>query len=278
VPVNDQVAIYVAVNWLAVFCYVLATVANAGGVLFRKESLERRSYWAAWLGLGVHTAAIAYWWRMVGHGPYMAPSEVLSSDAWITMVVFLVFMRFFPRIRPASVVVLPAVFLMIALANFYNPGIRSLPPTFGSIWLVLHISFYKISLGTLIIALAFSIFFLLQNRPAPSAWMLRLPDLDSIDLYAYRFAGFGFIFWTIGMLAGSIWAYRSWGRYWGWDPVETWSLITWVIFGIYLHLRRFFRMNGGKAALFFIFGFLTALVALFVTSHMGTSIHGEYFQ
>ncbi len=277
-PVNDQVAIYVAVNWLAVFCYVLATVANAGGVLFRKESLERRSYWAAWLGLGVHTAAIAYWWRMVGHGPYMAPSEVLSSDAWITMVVFLVFMRFFPRIRPASVVVLPAVFLMIALANFYNPGIRSLPPTFGSIWLVLHISFYKISLGTLIIALAFSIFFLLKNRPAPSAWMLRLPDLDSIDLYAYRFAGFGFIFWTIGMLAGSIWAYRSWGRYWGWDPVETWSLITWVIFGIYLHLRRFFRMNGGKAALFFIFGFLTALVALFVTSHMGTSIHGEYFQ
>ena len=277
-PVNDQVAIYVAVNWLAVFCYVLATVANAGGVLFRKESLERRSYLAAWLGLGVHTAAIAYWWRMVGHGPYMAPSEVLSSDAWITMVVFLVFMRFFPRIRPASVVVLPAVFLMIALANFYNPGIRSLPPTFGSIWLVLHISFYKISLGTLIIALAFSIFFLLKNRPAPSAWMLRLPDLDSIDLYAYRFAGFGFIFWTIGMLAGSIWAYRSWGRYWGWDPVETWSLITWIIFGIYLHLRRFFRMNGGKAALFFIFGFLTALVALFVTSHMGTSIHGEYFQ
>ena len=277
-PVNDQVAIYVAVNWLAVFCYVLATVANAGGVLFRKESLERRSYLAAWLGLGVHTAAIAYWWRMVGHGPYMAPSEVLSSDAWITMVVFLVFMRFFPRIRPASVVVLPAVFLMIALANFYNPGIRSLPPTFGSIWLVLHISFYKISLGTLIIALAFSIFFLLKNRPAPSAWMLRLPDLDSIDLYAYRFAGFGFIFWTIGMLAGSIWAYRSWGRYWGWDPVETWSLITWIIFGIYLHLRRFFRMNGGKAAIFFIFGFLTALVALFVTSHMGTSIHGEYFQ
>ena len=123
-PVNDQVAIYVAVNWLAVFCYVLATVANAGGVLFREESLERRSYLAAWLGLGVHTAAIAYWWRMVGHGPYMAPSEVLSSDAWITMVVFLVFMRFFPRIRPASVVVLPAVFLMIALANFYNPGIR----------------------------------------------------------------------------------------------------------------------------------------------------------
>lgn len=275
---NDQVAIYVAVNWLAVFCYVLATVANTGGVLFRKEVLERHSYLPVWFGLAVHTAAIAYWWRIVGHGPYMAPSEVLSSDAWITMVVFLVFMRFFPRIRPASVVVLPAVFLMIALANFYNPGIRSLPPTFGSIWLVLHISFYKISLGTLIIALAFSIFFLLKNRSVPSAWILRLPDLDSIDLYAYRFAGFGFIFWTIGMLAGSIWAYRSWGRYWGWDPVETWSLITWIIFGIYLHLRRFFRMNGGKAALFFIFGFLTALVALFVTSHMGTSIHGEYFQ
>ena len=274
----NDVAIYVAINWLAVFCYVIATVTNVSGVIFRKDVLERRSYWVAIVGLAVHSLAIAYWWRIVGHGPYMAPSEVLSSDAWITMVVFLVFMRLYPRIRPASVVVLPAVFLMIALANFYTPGIRSLPPTFGGIWLVLHIGFYKISLGTLVIALAFSLFFLLKDRTAPAAWMQRLPETESIDLYAYRFAGFGFIFWTIGMLAGSIWAYRSWGRYWGWDPVETWSLITWVIFGMYLHLRRFFRMSGTGAALFFILGFVLALVSLFVTSHMGTSIHGEYFQ
>jgi ABC-type transport system involved in cytochrome c biogenesis permease subunit len=275
---NKQVALYIGLNWLAVFCYVVATVANASGVIFRKDIVEQRSYWPVWLGLTVHSLAIAYWWRIVGHGPYMAPSEVLSSDAWVTMVMFLVFLRIYPRIKPTSVVVFPAVFLMIALATMYNPGIRSLPPTFSSIWLVFHISFYKIALGTLIIALAFSIFLLLKNRPAPSSWLLRLPELDMLDIYAYRFTGFGFIFWAIGMLAGSIWAYRSWGRYWGWDPVETWSLITWLFLGIYLHLRRFFRWNGNRAAWLLIACFAISLVSIFVTSHMGSSIHAEYFK
>jgi len=275
---DKQVAIYVGLNWLAVVCYVAATIANVSGVLFRKEIVEQRSYWPAWAGLAIHSAAIVHWWRIVGHGPYMAPSEVLSSDAWITMVVFLVFLRFFKRIRPASVIVFPAVFLLVALSNFYNPGIRSLPPTFASIWLILHISFYKIALGTLVISLAFSIFLLLKQRPSPSAWLQRLPDLDGIDTYAYRFAGFGFIFWAIGMLAGSIWAYKSWGRYWGWDPVETWSLITWLLFGTNLQLRRFLRWGGSNAAWFFIFCFIISLVAKFITSHMGSSIHAEYFK
>lgn len=274
---DKTIAVIVVLNWIAVLSYVLATVANVYGVLFKNDVVERRSYWAAGTGMVVHSAAILYWWRIVGHGPYMAPSEVLSSDAWIAICVYFVFSRIYPRIRPTSIIVFPAAFLMLALANFYNPGIRSLPPTFGGIWLVFHIAFYKIALGTLIIAFAFSIFFLLKGR-SHAPWLMRLPEPASIDLYAYRFAGFGFIFWAIAMLAGSIWAYKSWGRFWGWDPVETWSLITWLFFGIYLHLRRFFRWNGERAAWFFVFCFIMSLVSLFVTSHMGSSIHAEYFK
>ncbi|CAG0986988.1 Cytochrome c biogenesis protein CcsA [Geobacteraceae bacterium] len=275
---DKTVATYVILNWTTVFFYVLGTTVNVYGTLFRKEKPERFSYWITSVGLACHSASLLFWWRVVGHGPYMAPSEVLSADAWITLCMFLLFMRFYPRIKPASIVVFPVVFLMVGLATMSSPGIRTLPPTFGGVWLVFHIAFYKIALGTLVIALAFSIFYLLKDRPAPAAWLQRLPDLPNIDLFAYRFAGFGFIFWAIGMLAGSIWAYKSWGRYWGWDPVETWSLMTWLIFGFYLHLRRFFRMNGRRASWFFIFGFLIALVAQFLTSHMGTSIHAEYFR
>lgn len=275
---DKTVAAYVVLNWVAVFFYVVATVANVYGVLFKNEKTERGSYWPAGVGLLVHSAAILFWWRVVGHGPYMAPSEVLSSDAWITIVIFFLFLRIYPRIKPSSIIAFPATFLMLALANMYNPGIRSLPPTFGSVWLVFHIAFYKISLATLIIALAFSIFYLRKSRPKPAPWLLRLPDLEVIDIYAYRFAGFGFIFWGIAMLAGSIWAYKSWGRYWGWDPVETWALITWLIFGVYLHLRRFFRWSGTKAAWLFVFCFVVSLVSVFLTSHMGSSIHAEYFK
>jgi ABC-type transport system involved in cytochrome c biogenesis permease subunit len=155
--------------------------------------------------------------------------------------------------------------------------VRSLPPTFATVWLVFHISFYKIALATLLIALAFSVFLLARGWSA-AEWLARLPEPDKLDLYAYRFTGFGFVFWGIAMLAGSIWAYNSWGRYWGWDPVETWSLITWLLFGIYLHLRRFFRFGGRTAAWFLIFCVGVSLVALFVTSHMGSSIHAEYFR
>ncbi len=274
---NQPVAIYTGLMWVAVIFYVLATILNVYGVLFRNDRMERMSFIPLCVGLLIHTGVIVYWWRLVGHGPYMAPSEVLASDSWMVLVLYLVFVRIYPKIRPAGIVALPAAFLLLALGQFYNPGIRTLPTTFRSIWLVIHIGLYKVSLATLIIALAFSVFLLLRRRSS-APWLLRLPDPKTMDVYAYRFAGFGFIFWTIGMLAGSVWAYQSWGRFWGWDPVETWSLVTWVLFGIYLHLRRFFRWTGAPAAWFFILCFIVSLVSLFVTSHMGTSIHAEYFK
>jgi len=275
--VADPTVAYVAMTWIAAGCYALGTLANVYGVLFQSERMERSSYWPVWLGMLVHAGAMLFWWRVVGHGPYMAPSEVLSSDAWMALAVFFVFRSFFPRIQPASILVFPLAMLMLALGVFFNPGVRSLPPSFASVWLVFHVTFYKIALGTLIIALAFSVFFLTRERSS-AAWLARLPDQERLDLQAYRFTGFGFVFWGIAMLAGSIWAYNSWGRYWGWDPVETWSLITWLLFGIYLHLRRFFRWSGRRAAWLLILCFLVSLMSLFVASHLGSSIHAEYFR
>ncbi|MBI4689589.1 MAG: cytochrome c biogenesis protein CcsA [Nitrospirae bacterium] len=273
----EPFVIYISLTWAAVFFYVLATTANVYGIIFKRDRVEKLSYILCVIGLAIHSIVILYWWYIVGHGPYMAPSEVFSSDSWIVLVLFLIFNRLYPKIKPTSIFVFPSTFLLLALGLFYNPGIRTLPPTFASIWLVFHIAFYKIALATVVIAVAFSVFFILKKR-MESAWLQRLPVVDIIDMYAYRFAGFGFIFWAIAMLAGSIWAYQSWGRFWGWDPVETWSLITWIIFGIYLHLRRFFGWQGEKAAWFYIVCFVLSLVSVFYTSHLSTSIHAEYFK
>jgi cytochrome c-type biogenesis protein CcsB len=269
--------LYIAANWAVVIVYVLATIANVAGVLFNSVRLERISYGVACVGLALHSLVIAYWWSVVGHGPYMAPNEVLSSDAWVLMVCFLIFLKAYPRIKPASIVAFPSAFLLLALSMFYNPGIRTLPATFRSVWLIIHIGLYKISLATLVIGCALAIFYLLKER-SDSGWRMRLPALETLDIYSYRFAGFGFIFWTIGMLAGSIWAYQSWGRFWGWDPTETWSLITCLIFGVYLHLRRFFNWRGSRAAWFFIACFIISLVSLFVMATLSSSIHAEYFK
>ncbi|MDH5525114.1 MAG: cytochrome c biogenesis protein CcsA [Desulfobulbaceae bacterium] len=274
---DNHLVILTGLHWLAVIFYVAATIGNTWGIIFNKEKTEQISYRFIALGLLVHGAAILLWWHMVGHGPYMARYEVLSSISWMLLVIFLISCRYFPGLRPASILVFPSAFLMIALAVFFSPQTKTLPSTFRSIWLVLHVTFYKIALSTLVIALVFSIFYFLKRR-ASFHWLARLPELEQIDLFAYRFAGFGFVFWAIAMLAGSIWAYNSWGRFWGWDPIETWALITWAGFGIYLHIRRFFGWQGERAAWLFIICFLISLVSMFFVPLVDSTVHSEYFR
>lgn len=273
----DPLVIDTGLHWIAVVLYIIATVINCYGLVFHRQKAERASYRVAVAGLCVHGAALLYRWIVSGHGPYIVKYEILSSDAWLVLFLFLIFQRMYPKIRFASLVVFPATFLLIGIGLFLNPASRKLPPSLRSIWLVFHVAFYKIALATLVIALAISIFFIIKKRKDP-ARLKMLPPLSDLDVYAHRFAGFGFIFWAIAMLSGSIWAYQSWGRFWGWDPIETWSLITWLGFGLYLHLRRFFGWNGERAALLFMACFALSIVSLFFVSFVDSSIHSAYFR
>lgn len=274
---NNPFALVTAIHWGAVLIYALATVCNSAGIIFRKERAIVVANRLLPAGLAIHGAGLLYWWRLVGHGPYIGRFEVLSSQAWLALALFLVFRRLFPRVAPASLLVYPAAFLMIAAGLFFSPEAKLLPPTLRSVWLVLHVTFYKISVCTLLIALAFSVFIILRRRLG-APWLARLPDPETMDLLAFRFAGFSFTFWAIAMLAGSIWAYQSWGRFWGWDPIETWSLITWGGFGLYLHLRRFFGWQGERAAYLYLLCFLLSVVSLYFTPLLNSSIHSEYFR
>ncbi|MCM0080604.1 cytochrome c biogenesis protein CcsA [Geomonas sp. Red32] len=271
-------ALVTGFHWGAVIVYVVASILFIYGQYFDRPAMAKRGLWALFPGLVLHGIGLGIWWRMVGHGPYIDRFEVLSSNAWVLLVAFLLFIIPYPRLKTAGVVVIPASFILVALGLFFNPEMKSLPPTFRSVWLVLHIIFYKIAFSAIIIAFAFSIFFLMIRRGRLAGLARKLPDLPGIDIYAYRFAGFGFTFWAIGMLAGSIWAHQSWGIFWNWDPVQTWSLVTWAMFGIYLHLRRFFAWQGERAAWLFVVCFVLTLVSLFFTPLFESSIHAEYFK
>ncbi len=274
---NKAFPLQIAIHWLAVLLYVLASIANTWGIVFDQEKAERVAYRILVAGLLVHGAAILLWWYLVGHGPYMARYEVLSSLSWVLLVFFLFSSKVYPAVRPASILVFPTAFMLIGLGVFFTPAVKTLPPTFRGIWLVLHVTFYKIALAANVMALVFSICYLLKERKG-YPWLERFPDLRATDLLAYRFVGFGFVFWAIAMLSGSIWAYQSWGRFWGWDPIENWSLITWAGFGIYLHLRRFFGWQGGRAAYLYLCCFVIAVLSAFFVPLLDSSIHAEYFR
>jgi cytochrome c-type biogenesis protein CcsB len=272
---NNPLIIDTGLHWAAVIVYVLATVVNTYSLIFKKNMAERASYFIVMAGLLIHGIALVYRWNLSGHGPYTVKYEVLSSNAWMVLFIFLIFSRIYPKIRPASMFLFPSTFFLLAIGLFSNPEMKNLPPSLKSIWLIPHGLFYNIALGTILIAVTLSIFYILKKRTSIK-WLQRFLDMDTIDIYTYRFAGFGFIFWAIAVLTGSIWAYQSWGRFWAWDPVETWSLITWIFFGLYLHLRRFFGWKGEKAAYLYIICFLISLASLFFIPYIESSIHSSY--
>lgn len=246
-------------NWIAIGFYIISTVFFAYSVSFQKEKALKPAILLALIGLIPHAIAIVIRWKITGHGPYMAKYEVLSSNAWITVLLFIIAAWKIPKLRPAGVIVIPLSFLMMAFGLFMSPEIRRLPPSLRSIWLIIHVTFNKLAAGAIIIALGISVLYLLKEKRQESDFYKKLPSLDALDAYSYKFVGFGFIFWSITIAAGAIWANEAWGRYWGWDPKETWSLITWFVYAFYLHAKFIRGWRGTKTSMIAVVGFIVTI-------------------
>ncbi|MHB8879603.1 MAG: cytochrome c biogenesis protein CcsA [Myxococcaceae bacterium] len=274
----SRFALEVSLHWVAVALYLVASVLFGHALVFGHPNRVRWGSWAAAAGLLPHGAALASRWVASGHGPYMLKYEVLSSNAWIAIALTLVFVRRRPALSAVALVVLPVSLLMVAVGLFSNPEIRELPPTLRSIWLVFHVSFAKLSAGAFLLSVATSTLLLLRRRSRSKPWLERLPSPDALDAYTVRLIGFGFIFWTVTVAAGAIWANESWGRYWGWDTVETWSLITWLVYGSFLHARLFFKLKPVPTAGLALGCFVVLMLTILILPYLMPSLHAAYFQ
>ncbi len=274
----SRFAVEVTLHWVGVGLYIVAAVLFGNAVVFGHPQRLRWAKLAAAAGLVPHGAGIALRWVAVGHGPYMLKHEVLSSNAWIAVAFMLLFLARRPRWGAVGLVVMPVAVLSIALGLFANPQIRELPPSLRSVWLVFHITFAKLSAAAFLLSVATSVLLLLEWRPRPGSWLENLPPKDTLDGYTVRFIGFGFIFWTVTIAAGSIWANQSWGRYWGWDAIETWSLVAWLVYGTFLHARLFFRLRARATAWASIGCFAIFVLTILVLPFLIPSLHAAYFQ
>ena len=155
------------------------------------------------------------------------------------------------------VTMLAAVGNGLAVTVFYV-AVAPLVPALHSVWFLIHIVAAAISGAAFNIGGLMSIFYLIKKRAEERGtvrgYLGRLPDLRKIDLIAYRCNAFAFPLWTFTVVAGAIWAEYAWGRYWGWDPKETWALVTWVIYACYLHARSTAGWRGSRAAVIAIIG------------------------
>ena len=155
------------------------------------------------------------------------------------------------------VTLLAAVGNGLAVTVFYV-AVAPLVPALHSVWFLIHIVAAAISGAAFNVGGVMSILYLIkkraEDRDGVTGYLDRLPSSRKIDLIAYRFLAFAFPLWTFTVVAGSIWAEYAWGRYWGWDPKETWALVTWVIYAGYLHARATAGWRGTKAAVIAIIG------------------------
>jgi cytochrome c-type biogenesis protein CcsB len=145
----------------------------------------------------------------------------------------------------------------LAVTVFYV-AVAPLVPALHSVWFLIHIVAAAISGAAFNVGGVMSILYLIKKRAEERdqvrGYLERLPSSRKIDLIAYRFLAFAFPLWTFTVAAGAIWAEYAWGRYWGWDPKETWALVTWVIYACYLHARSTAGWRGTRAAVIAIIG------------------------
>ncbi len=152
-----------------------------------------------------------------------------------------------------------------------------LVPALKSTWLVIHVVTAIISGGIFllsnVIAGAYLYLDSMESRGERKAWAKRLPELDTLDQLSYRLVAFVFPLWTFSVIAGAIWAESAWGRYWGWDPKETWAFITWVAYAAYLHARVTIGWRGKRAAWLCLFAGSTFLFNYVYVNVWGTGKH-----
>lgn len=168
------------------------------------------------------------------------------------------------------------VVLGTAVTLLYRPS-APLVPALKSYWLAIHVSAAIISGGVFLLAnLVAALYLYLEQRELKGGrpvWAVRVPSLEALDQLSYRLIAFVFPIWTFAIVAGAIWAESAWGRYWGWDPKETWAFITWVGYAAYLHARVTVGWRGRRAAWLCLIAGSTFLFNYVYVNVWGTGRH-----
>ena len=263
------------------FLYGLTMVCYVGAFAFKNKTLAKAGFYVLAAGFLANTAGIGLRWvesyqMGIGRAPFSNMYESLVFFSW-TMAALYLYVEMKYKEQGFGVFVSPLIFLAIAYASF-DPGISAkinpLIPALKSNWLIAHV--VTCFLGYAGFALAFGLsltYFVKPKQPENSRIFSRLPDEEIIDELTYQMVVFGFLFLTIGIITGAVWANSAWGKYWSWDPKETWSLITWFVYAIFLHLRMMRGWHGRNLALVSIIGFMAVLFTYFGVNFLLSGLH-----
>ena len=256
--------------------YILAALFYFGFLFSKRQGTAKAGLSIVCTGFIIHTLALILRTLESGHAPFTNMYESLSFLAWSSVLAY-VFAEFRYKARKAGAYFMLIVVSVMALASspLMPKEATPLVPALQSYWLWLHVSVTLLGEAFFAVAFITSIMYLVaDSREKERKTKKSGLTSERLDSISYRCVAVGFPLFTLGGLVfGMVWAYKAWGSYWSWDPKETWSLITWFVFALYLHTRIVMGWKGRRSALVAIIGFVAAMFTYFGVNYLITGLH-----
>ena len=232
-------------------------------------------------GVFIHTLGLVYRWvetHKTGYG-YIPLSNMYESLIFFSWTIVLIYLLLEFRFKQRIIGAFATAFAFMAIAaSSILPGsdatIKPLMPALQSNWLAIHVITCFFGYAAFAVSFGISLLFLIQHRwEGISGGIGWLPNTKALDEINYRAIVLGFPMLTVGIITGAAWANYAWGSYWGWDPKETWSLITWLIYAAFLHARITRDWRGRRMAILSLVGFMAVLFTYFGVSYILAGLH-----
>jgi cytochrome c-type biogenesis protein CcsB len=262
---------------IVTFVYGLAALIYLFAWVFRKPETGRLASGIALIGMIGNGAGFVLRWvesyRLgIGHAPLANLYESLIFFSFTIVLIYLVIERRYAN-RTIGAFTTPLAFLAMAYASLsphISDRIQPLIPALKSNWLIAHVITCFIGYAAFAVAFGVSWMYIVKQRTGAKRGALveRLPAPDILDELNHQLVMFGFLFLSAGIITGAVWANSAWGRYWGWDPKETWSLITWFVYATLLHAKLIRGWQGKRIAYLSILGFSAVLFTYFGVNYL----------
>ena len=261
---------------LSVFIYGLSAIGYFIFFITQKQKFGSCGFVLVLSGWILQAGLLAYRWLVFKSFAVSNLYESLNFFAWIIVSVYII-SEFRQKQWTDGVFVLPLVVSLAAYAATLNSDLRPMPAVLKSPWMAVHVTLCFLSYACFTLAFCFAVMYIWQEKELKSrkldGFFFRLPALEFLDRLGYRAVVFGFVFLSLGIVSGSIWAQKAWGVFWNWDPKETWSLVMWLLYLVYLHGRLMSGWRGKKSAYLATIGFAVMLFTYLGVSFLLPGLH-----
>ena len=253
--------------FLTIVLYAAAVILQFTGTAFKKEKLLKASWLVFLLAFAVHLLFTVARGVIAKRIPLSNQFEFANAFAWGVALMLIVIRR---RMKTdwLSVAAMPMTLLLLTYAALQPMEIHDLMPALRSAWFGIHIGCAVLSYAAFVLAGCVGLRYVLLAKKDSQDSEGRLRQMDYLS---YRLVAFGFLFLTVVILSGAIWAEQAWSAFWTWDPKEVWALITWIIYAAYLHLRLRSKRKGIVMAWFLV---IAVPVVFFTFAGVNTLLPG----